>query len=263
MLKIVLILVAVYFILIACIHAIEHKSVFKNVSRNNYGDKEIIGNHQLLSFTTYDGTVLSAARFFPKQKRGTTLYFHGNSKNISHWQHYILPFTDLGQEVIMLDYRGFGLSEGSPSEKNIYSDAEEFYHWVTKTFAIEHLSLAGQSLGSAVASRLAEIVDHERLLLISPFHDIADVFRRRTWFLWSPFEFKNTFSNATHLENYHGPLFVVHGAKDKLVSIASAKKLLGYLGKEKELTIIRDAGHRDLQKKEAYYSFLKKALYDE
>ena len=101
------------------------------------------------------------------EQRGAVLFFHGNGGNISGWFPAIEPFRDLGFDAFLIDYRGYGESEGEPSERGTYLDAEAAWRYLTdeRGIAPERIVLGGRSLGGAVATWLAERHSPRSLIL--------------------------------------------------------------------------------------------------
>ena len=113
-----------------------------------------------LSLATSDGKNLDGW-FVPAEARqparGLVIFFHGNAGNIAHRLDYLRMFHDLGLATLIIDYRGYGRSSGSPSEAGTYLDAEAAWRHATQTlgFAADRIVLFGESLGGGVATRLA------------------------------------------------------------------------------------------------------------
>ena len=106
---------------------------------------------------TTDGESLSAWWLPADEARGTILFFHGNAGNISHRLDYLLLFNRLRFNTLILDYRGYGKSTGSPSEEGTYRDAEAAWDYLRAARSVQpqDLVIVGESLGGAVASWLA------------------------------------------------------------------------------------------------------------
>src|SRR3712207_4685304 len=119
--------------------------------------------------------------------KGAVLYFHGNAGNLSHRGRSLLKNGDiLGSAVFIIDYPGYGKSEGTPSEQSCYAAADAAYDWLTKTrgFASEDVLIYGGLWGGAVAVDLASRRPHRALVLAKTFTSAVDVGARR--FPWLP-----------------------------------------------------------------------------
>ncbi len=112
-----------------------------------------------------------------EDNRGTLLFFHGNAGNISGRIESISQFHELGLNVLIFDYRGYGKSEGRPSEQGTYLDAEAAWRYLTEIREVppEKIILFGRSLGGGVAAWLASQVEPGGLVLESTFTSAVDL----------------------------------------------------------------------------------------
>src|SRR5262245_22499977 len=112
--------------------------------------------YETVELTTSDGVKLSAWFIPAPEARQALLFFHGNGGNISHRLTSIEQFHQLGLHVFIIDYRGYGQSEGSPSETGTYRDAEAAWRYLVEErgFNPSQIIVFGQSLGGAVATWL-------------------------------------------------------------------------------------------------------------
>lgn len=214
-----------------------------------------------LSIPTSDGLTLNALLFkTEKTSRGLVLYFHGNGDNLQRWGKYAPDFTNLDFDILMVDYRGYGKSTGTPSESGLYQDALTIHTWAKEHLDFDRLVIYGRSLGSAVASYLATQIPADMLILETPFAEIKDAFY---WFLkpaFSIFPMKSTFSNLSFIQSVTCPVAIFHGTNDWVVPLASAEKLRPLLDSNDRFVIIEGAGHRNLRHFKAYHDALGAAL---
>src|SRR5258705_10224287 len=126
---------------------------------------------------TADGETLSAWWVPAEKARGTMLFFHGNAGNISHRLDYLLLFNRLRFNTLIVDYRGYGKSTGSPSEAGTYRDAEAAWDYLraVRSVQTQNLVIAGESLGGAGASWLAAKVGPRAIVLVSTFTSVNDL----------------------------------------------------------------------------------------
>ncbi|MBW2363141.1 MAG: alpha/beta hydrolase [Deltaproteobacteria bacterium] len=125
---------------------------------------------ETLSLRTDDGIHISAFYLPREGSRRAILFLHGNAGNASHRLPDAVQLWSLGASVLLLDYRGYGLSEGRPSERGVYRDgATGLAHLVGKLgFSPEEVVIFGRSIGSAVAVHLAQERNLGGLILVSP-----------------------------------------------------------------------------------------------
>ncbi len=151
----------------------------------------------------------------------TLLWSHGNAEDISLAQSYIEFLNDNGYGVLIYDYPGYGLSDGSPSESGCYTSIETAWKHLTETLKIpqESLFIVGQSVGSGPSVWLAEKHKPAGLVLISPFQSI-----NRVPFNINPFPY-DRFPNIKRIANVSCPLLVIHGDKDEVIGPSHGKAL--------------------------------------
>jgi len=210
---------------------------------------------------TSDGESLNVLLFnTPQPSKGLILYFHGNADNLQRWGEYAVDFTDLGYDVLLLEYRGFGKSTGTPSEVNLYADASTFMQWAQTNVPHSRLIIYGRSLGSAVASHLATEFTPALLILETPFDEIKGVvyppFRPFLYFLPA----RHTFSNKQNLLRVKSRKVIIHGTDDWVVPLSSALKLKPLLGPEDKFVIVEEGGHKNLRDYDVYHATLKEVL---
>jgi uncharacterized protein len=184
-------------------------------------------NHETLQFPTTDGETLHGWWLPHPDARGTLLFFHGNAGNISHRLDSLQIFHRLGLNVLIFDYRGYGQSSGSPSEKGLYEDARAAWRWLTdeRGVAPGQIVLFGRSMGAAVASRLATEVDAAGLIVESSFSSVPDIAADLYW--WLPVRWLARIHLATidHVAEADLPVLVVHSPEDEIIPIEHGRRI--------------------------------------
>jgi len=193
----------------------------------------------------------------------TILFFHGNGGNISHRFEKLEIFGALGADVLIIDYRGYGRSEGKPNEKGTYRDARAAYEYLTKTRKCEPRTLVvyGESLGSAVAADLASQVEIGGLVLEEAFTSAADVGQKMFPFLPVRWFVRNKYDTLAKMPHIHAPLLIFHSRDDEFFDMRHAERLLAAANEPKRLIELR-GGHNDafLTSGETYRQGLKEFL---
>lgn len=204
---------------------------------------------------------LNALWFKPDSaSKGLILYFHGNRGNLQRWGHYAKDFTAHGYEVLMIDYRGYGKSTGKPTEEALYRDARSVYDWCVAHGLHGRLILYGRSLGSAVASRLAGEVNHDLLILETPFDELRGAIRPYAGPLIPLLPLHYTFSNTEHLRTARSRVVIFHGTQDNIVPMSSAERLKPLLATPADFIVVPGGGHRNLSAFPQYQDGLKALL---
>ena len=171
-----------------------------------------------VSFRAGDGTLLHGW-FLPGKGRGTLLFCHGNAGNISHRLDSLEIFHRLGLSVFLFDYRGYGISEGKPSEEGVYSDVEGAWRWLTEERGIrpEAIVLFGRSLGGAAAAWAAQKYSPAGLILESTFTSLADIGKHNYFFLPVKLIVGNSFDTLGKMKNISCPVLVAASPEDEIV----------------------------------------------
>lgn len=182
-----------------------------------------------------DGVELSAWLIPCDRPRGTVLFCHGNAGNISHRLHIIRMFHDLGFSMLIFDYRGYGASQGSPTERGTYLDAQAAWDYlIERQIPPGQIVIFGESLGGAVAAWLAKERTPGALVLQSTFTSLPDLGARLYW--WLPVRLLSRFRyNArSHVRQVKCPVLVAHSPTDEIVPYALGSRLFEAASEPKE-----------------------------
>ena len=196
----------------------------------------------LVLLKSEDDTTL-ATRYWKAnaEEKGLIVYFHGNAEDLGMLGGVARQLTSQGFSVLSMDYRGYGLSGGSPSEENCYEDAEVLYRYALQLgYREEHIILWGRSLGSGVAVELAKRKKVRALVLESAF---CTAFRTATHLPLLPFD---QFDNLSKISAIDEPLFVIHGAKDTTIRPWHSEKLFAEHSGRKRRVLLPAVDHNNL-----------------
>lgn len=176
------------------------------------------------------------------------LVLHGNAENIGYGLARLKSFAQLGTNVLALDYRGYGKSEGSPDERGVYRDAEAAYRYLTeiRRFAPRDIVVYGQSLGGAVAIDLASRHECGGLIVESSFTSGREMARRA--FRIPLFEYvpQSRFDSLAKIRNVRCPILIVHGTRDEVIPFAMGQRLYEAAPEPKTFLAVEGAGHNDV-----------------
>jgi len=195
---------------------------------------------------TADGETLQAWWVPAEGARGTVLFFHGNAGNISHRVDYLLMFNRLRYSTLIVDYRGYGRSTGTPSEEGTYRDAEAAWEHVrhARMARPQDVVIAGESLGAAVATWLAAKVGPRAVVLFSTFTSVNDLGAQVYWFLPVRLLSRIGYDNLENLKRIRAPVFIAHSRDDDIVPYAHGKRLYEAANEPKAFLEMR-GGHND------------------
>jgi len=199
------------------------------------------------AFTTEDGKTLHGW-FFPGEREDPViLHFHGNAGNISHRLDLIKNFRQKRLQVFIFDYRGFGKSQGRPSEKGLYLDAMAAYDYLVQKEGIlpGKIVLHGHSIGAAVAVEAALNRSARSVILESAFTSTKDMAKTMPlFFLLSPFLPAN-YNNLEKVPRLRIPKLIIHGDRDEIVPFSMGERLFAAAAEPKRFLRLEGAGHND------------------
>jgi fermentation-respiration switch protein FrsA (DUF1100 family) len=177
--------------------------------------------------------------------RRALLYLHGNAGNASHRLPIAAQLAQLGSDVLLLDYRGYGLSQGRPSEAGVYADASAALAYLVEErgIPVERVVLFGSSLGGAVAVELARERPLAGVVLESTFTSVEDMARRMVGPLARLF---GGFESVRRIAHLRAPLLFLHGDRDDIVPIEQGRALFAAAPEPKTFEVIAGAGHNDI-----------------
>ncbi|HKC63662.1 MAG TPA: alpha/beta hydrolase [Pyrinomonadaceae bacterium] len=193
------------------------------------------------------------------------LWFHGNAGNITDRYGVISNLMELPVAVFIIDYRGYGRSEGSPSEQGVYTDARTAWDYLTGTRNIspKNIVIFGDSLGGAVAIDLATKVDAAGLIVQSTFTSISDM-AAQLMPAFPRFLLRTKMDSINKIESVSYPKLFIHSPSDEMIPFSMGRKLYDAAREPKQFYEVAGASHNstDLVGGRAYYeaigNFIKK-----
>jgi fermentation-respiration switch protein FrsA (DUF1100 family) len=202
--------------------------------------------YEPVAIRTADGETLDAWWVPAEDARGAVLFFHGNAGNISHRLEYLQMFHRLRYSTLIVDYRGYGKSTGTPSEAGTYRDAEAAWEHLRHARMAQprDVVIAGESLGAAVATWLAAEVSPRSVLLFSTFTSVTDLGAQVYWFLPVRLLSRIGYDNLTNLKRIRAPVFIAHSRDDDIVPFAHGRRLFEAAAEPKAFLEMR-GGHND------------------
>lgn len=215
-------------------------------SRPRLGGLAAIGVREV-ALPTADGLSLLAWYLAPRNDRPVIVYFHGNGGHLGHRTDRMQHFAGADYGMLMVEYRGYGGNLGSPSEAGLVEDARAAVDFLGREgVAGARLVLYGESLGSAIAVRLAAERDIGGLVLESPFTSIAAVAQYHYPYIPAALLVWDRFDALARVGEVRAPLLVLQGGSDGVVPARFGEALFAAAPEPKERWLAPQAGHEDL-----------------
>ncbi len=235
-----------YSILALVLYFMQTAFLYSPVRQVPYNPGDINLPFENVVFETKDRLKLSAW-FIPAEKAQLTVLFcHGNGGNMTHRLDTINILNELGLNCFIFDYRGYGASEGKPSEAGTYRDAEAAYKWLTKKKNIspENIILFGRSLGGSIAAYLATKIEAKALIVESSFTSYVDIGKK--FYPYMPIRLAAIYSYKTidYVRNAHMPVMIIHSRNDEVIPFEFGLRLYDAANEPKEFIEI-SGSHND------------------
>ena len=196
--------------------------------------------------TAADGTHIHVWHVPPRDNKPVIVFFHGNGGSLAGEVDRFRRLISDGIGLVAVEYRGYGGSEGSPTEAGLIEDAEAAYAFTRAHYPVKQIVVWGGSLGSGVAVALAAEKPVGRLILEAPFTSTEAVGARHYWYLPVRWLMKDQFRSDERIGKVTAPLMIMHGVLDRTVPYAMGEEMFELANKPKHIVRFLDGGHEDL-----------------
>jgi uncharacterized protein len=199
-----------------------------------------------VTYGTEDGLTISAWLVESEASRGSVIVFNGNAGNRSHRLPLARALVKRGLTVLLTDYRGYGGNPGSPTEDGLALDARAALRYMESRAGDAPLVYFGESLGAAVAIRLATEDLPTAIVLRSPFTSLPDVAAVHYGWLPTSLLLKDRFQSLDRVDDVEAAVLVIAGTSDSTVPLDHSKAVYRAANEPKEIILIDGAGHNDM-----------------
>jgi len=225
-LQFILTIFAIYFLVLVFLYFYQRNLLY-HPNENNYSGDKISVDIEKVKIQTADNIELLGWYHKKNLKDYKTLvYFHGNAGSLENRIHKLNHFQDMNVNFLIIAWRGFNGNKGKPSERGLYVDGKSAIDWLIKKGADEkNLILYGESLGTGVATHLAQNKNYAGVILETPFTSMVDA--AKNFYPYVPINLllKDKFENFKKVKNINAPILVMHGEVDKIVPFSMGKKI--------------------------------------
>lgn len=221
------------------------------------------GNFEEMNVPSFDGKKLNGLLFKAENSKGLIFYLHGNAGALNTWGNIAAVYTQLGYDIFILDYRGYGKSEGNiENQKQVFQDVSVVYHKLLTRYDEKKVIIAGYSIGSGIAAYLASENNPKRLLLLAPYYNFIEFSGTRMPFI-PDFLKKFSFETNTYIKKINFPISIFHGNKDQIISYDNSVRLSQLLKKDSRFYLLEGEDHIGINENEDYRVQLKQILANE
>lgn len=210
--------------------------------------------------TTIDGISLNGLLFKADSSKGLIFYLHGNAGSLSSWGEVARTYTDLNYDVFILDYRGYGKSEGSISgQTQLFQDMQTVYDELTNMYSEDSIIVLGYSIGAGLASKIASTNNPKLLILQAPYYSLTDMLHH-TFPIIPTFILKYKLKTNEFIRNCKMPIVIFHGNQDEVIYYGSSLKLKELFKEKDTLITLNGQGHNGMTDNEEYKTEIRKIL---
>ena len=197
-------------------------------------------------FTADDGTKIMCWYAKGNPDKPAILFFHGNAGQIATFSLQMAAYLRKGYSVMMPEYRGFASTPGEFSQENIYRDGAAAYDFLHRQLGHSDIIIVGYSMGAAAAAAVAAQRPAQGLVLAAPFYSLKKIVSEKP-VPGAALILKNELPSYRFVSMFRKPLFIVHGAEDRLIPPSHGKALYGLSpSKDRELKILAGQSHNAL-----------------
>ena len=213
-----------------------------------------------VNLQTEDHKLLNGVLFKSDSPKGLIFYLHGNAGSIHSWGEVAITYTDLNYDVYIVDYRGFGKSEGSiTSQEQLFQDLQLAYDEMKTRYSEDKIIVLGYSIGAVLATKIASTNNPKFLILQAPFYSLTDMMRR-TYPIIPTFILKYKLRTNEFIKDCKMPIFIFHGNQDEVIYYKSSIKLKKLIKKTDTLITLKGQGHNGMTDNPEYKKEIQKIL---
>ncbi len=250
----------IYLIIVSYVYFNQEEMIFPAYKLAQDYQFKFEGNYQEISIPSSDGKKISGLLFKAENSKGLIFYLHGNAGALNTWGNIADVYTELGYDIFILDYRGYGKSEGDiENQEQMFQDVSVVYHKLLTGYEEKKVIITGYSIGSGIAAYLASENNPKGLILLAPYYNFTEFSGTRMPFI-PDFLKKFSFETNVYLEKIQAPIAIFHGNKDQVISYDNSVRLSKLLNEESHFYLLENQDHIGINENEVYKKQLQKIL---
>jgi fermentation-respiration switch protein FrsA (DUF1100 family) len=249
----------VYALILFGIVAFQRRLLFQTIPFR-HREPRTTPNLELSHFflTTADGEILDAVWLSSiNAEAGAILYLHGNAANLRSRESRLKALTQLGISILAIDWRGYGLSTGRPSQDGLLLDAEAAYQWLVQRIDPSRLVVLAESIATGIGIKLAAKHKVRALVLEAPYFSAVDLAQKYLPFIPVRALMRDPLRSDLWIRDIDTNLLIQHGKQDRLIPFSQAERLFEIAPEPKRMIGYPLGHHDDLPEKHNSYRDLK------
>ena len=224
--QLILIIFFIYILILVFLYFYQRNLLYHPNENNYSGDKISVDIKKVTILTSDNIELLGWYHEKNIEDFKTIIYFHGNAGSLENRIHKLNHFHEMNVNFLIIAWRGFSGNNGNPSEQGLYVDGKSAIDWLIKKGVDEkNLILYGESLGTGVATHLAQNRSFAGVILETPFTSMIDAVKIFYPYIPVNLLLKDKFENYKKIKNVKLPILVMHGEKDQIVPFSMGKKI--------------------------------------
>ncbi|MFC4817259.1 alpha/beta hydrolase [Flavobacterium sp. GCM10023249] len=247
-----------YLLYVSYIYCNQEEMVFKFYKLEKDYAFDFDGNYSEINTLVETNTNIHGLLFKANAPKGLVFYLHGNAGALNTWGNIANQYTNLGYDFFIMDYRGFGKSDGAVENSNqVVNDVSKVYEKLSKGY--DNVMVIGYSIGTGPAAYLASKYQPNQLILLAPYYNFLELTRGKVPF-FPDFLKKFDFATDQYIRNTKSQITIFHGIDDQMIPASDSEKLKRYLKKSDQLFLLENQGHLGMNDNSTYQEELKKLV---
>jgi pimeloyl-ACP methyl ester carboxylesterase len=250
----------VYTVLCGLIYLLQEKLIFFPDKLDRAHRFDFPEPFEEMTIQTTDKKALHGLLFSKKDANGLIFYLHGNGGSLERWGEVAPVYLDSNYDVFLLDYRGYGKSEGAiKSEAQLFNDVQTAYSEMLKLYDEAQIIVLGYSIGTGPAAKVASTNNPKLLILQSPYYSLTDVVNHTIPYIPS-FLLKYKLETYRYVKDCSMPIVLIHGDRDEVIPYSQSLKLRPLLKESDILITLEGQPHNGMTFNPEYVKEIQKVL---
>ena len=260
LLRIIVVLFVLYILICGLLFFFQEKIIFSSERLDKNFKFSFAQKFEEINIKTKDGKFLNGLLFRADSAKGLIFYLHGGEGSVREWGGIAQYYTKLTYDIFILDYRGYGKSEGSNTSQNqFFEDVQMAYNEMKKRYSEDKIVVLGYSLGTGPAAKIASTNKPKQLVLEAPYYSMTDMMKN-SFPVIPTFILKYKFDTNKYLKECKVPVVIFHGNRDTQINYRSSIRLKEALKNTDTLIILNGTGHWNIRGNPVYTNEIKKLL---